>query len=154
MAPLTLVILTVAALFAQDLCLAHAAVSQEFIYTDAPFPSAHASTIVELKNGDFLSAWFGGSAEGKPDVAIWSARRAGGGWTAPAELAREPNIACYNPVLFYSADGKLWLYYNSDRTLEAGRPVAARALMTARPGLPLNIFQPASMAPSAPNRSF
>ena len=57
---------------------AHAAVTQEFIYTQTPFPSAHASTIVELKNGDLLSAWFGGSAEGKPDVAIWSARRTHG----------------------------------------------------------------------------
>lgn len=99
---LTLALLTLAA---------HAAVTQEFIYTQAPFPSAHASTIVELKNGDLLSAWFGGSAEGKPDVAIWSARRSHGAWTTPAELVREPNIACYNPVLFYSADGKLWLYY-------------------------------------------
>ena len=102
-------LLTLTALAAQ------AAVAQEFIYTKAPFPSAHASTIVELKNGDLLAAWFGGSAEGKPDVAIWSARRTHGAphgaWTTPAELAREPNIACYNPVLFYSADGKLWLYY-------------------------------------------
>jgi predicted neuraminidase len=87
------------------------AVPKEFIYTDAPFPSAHASTIVELKNGDLLSAWFGGSAEGKPDVAIWSARRTAGKWTEPIELVREPDIACYNPVLFYSADGTLWLYY-------------------------------------------
>jgi len=102
---LTLALLALAALSA------HAAVTQEFIYTEAPFPSAHASTIVELKNGDLLSAWFGGSAEGKTDVAIWSARRSHGVWSTPAELVREPNIACYNPVLFYSSDGKLWLYY-------------------------------------------
>ncbi len=90
----------------------NAAIQQDFIYTEAPFPSAHASTIVELKNGDLLSAWFGGSAEGKPDVAIWSSQRhADGKWSAPIELAREPEIACYNPVLFHSADGKLWLYY-------------------------------------------
>jgi predicted neuraminidase len=87
------------------------ALTQEFIYTEAPFPSAHASTIVELKNGDLLSAWFGGSAEGKPDVAIWGARRTNGKWSPPVELVREPNIACYNPVLFYSSDGRLWLYY-------------------------------------------
>jgi len=87
------------------------AVTREFIYTDAPFPSAHASTIVELKNGDLLAAWFGGSAEGKPDVAIWSARRSAKKWSEPIELVREPDIACYNPVLFYSADGTLWLYY-------------------------------------------
>jgi predicted neuraminidase len=91
--------------------LAQAAPLQEFIYTEAPFPSAHASTIVELKNGELLSAWFGGTGEGKPDVAIWGARRSGGKWSEPGELVREPNIACYNPVLFYSADGKLWLYY-------------------------------------------
>jgi predicted neuraminidase len=26
-------------------------------------------------------------------------------------LVREPDVACYNPVLFYSKDGRLWLYY-------------------------------------------
>lgn len=91
--------------------LLYPAIQQDFIYTEAPFPSAHASTLVELKNGDLLSAWFGGSGEGKPDVAIWASRRSNGKWSAPSELARERDIACYNPVLFYSADGKLWLYY-------------------------------------------
>ncbi len=91
--------------------LTYAATTKEFIYTAAPFTSAHASTIVELKNGDLLSAWFGGSAEGKPDVAIWFSRRSSGKWSPPAELVREPAIACFNPVFFFSADGKLWLYY-------------------------------------------
>jgi predicted neuraminidase len=83
----------------------------EFIYKEAPFPSAHASNIVELRNGDLMASWFGGSKEGAPDVAIWSSRRTAAGWSAPAELAREPNIACYNPVIFYTRDGRLWLYY-------------------------------------------
>jgi len=83
----------------------------EFIYESAPFPSCHASTVVELKNGDVMSAWFGGSSEGSPDVAIWGAKRAGGKWSAPVELVREPNIATFNPVLFHTKDGKLWLYY-------------------------------------------
>jgi predicted neuraminidase len=77
----------------------------------APFASSHASTIVELKNGDLLAAWFGGSDEGQADVAIWSARRTAAGWSKPAELAREPHIACWNPVLFHSRDGRLWFYY-------------------------------------------
>lgn len=85
--------------------------SGEFIFTSAPFASCHASTIVELRNGDLLAAWFGGSEEGAKDVAIWSSRRIGGQWTAPVELAREPQIATYNPVLFYTKDAKLWLYY-------------------------------------------
>jgi predicted neuraminidase len=83
----------------------------EFIYTEAPFPSAHASNIVELRNGDLQVSWFGGSAEGKPDVAIWTSRHTANGWSAPVELVREPNIATYNPVMFYTRDGRLWFYY-------------------------------------------
>ena len=75
------------------------------------FASSHASTIVELKNGDLLAAWFGGTAEGKPDVAIWSSRREVGTWSAPVELAREDEVPCWNPVLFHASDGKLWFYY-------------------------------------------
>jgi predicted neuraminidase len=83
----------------------------EFIFTTAPFASCHASTVVELRNGELMAAWFGGTAEGRPDVAIWGARRSGDKWSEPIELAREPEIAAYNPVLFYTNDGRLWLYY-------------------------------------------
>jgi predicted neuraminidase len=82
-----------------------------FVFTEAPFASCHASTVVELRNGDLLAAWFGGTAEGRPDVAVWSSRRSGGQWSEPVELAREPEIAIYNPVLFYAKDRQLWLYY-------------------------------------------
>jgi predicted neuraminidase len=98
-------------LAAANVAMAHAAITSEFIFTEAPFASCHASTIVQLPNGDLLSAWFGGSAEGHPDVAIWGSRRSGGAWSKPVELAREPDIAAYNPVYFYSKDGRLWLYY-------------------------------------------
>ena len=87
------------------------AVQSEFVFDRAPFASCHASTIVELEHGDFLAAWFGGSGEGNPDVAIWGARKSNGKWSEPFELAREPQIATYNPVLFYSKDKTLWLYY-------------------------------------------
>jgi predicted neuraminidase len=82
-----------------------------FIFDTAPFASCHASTVVELRNGDLLAAWFGGSAEGHPDVAIWSSRFSQGHWSPPAVLAREPDIATYNPVFFYTHDGRLWFYY-------------------------------------------
>ncbi len=75
------------------------------------FPSSHASTVVELKNHNVMAAWFGGTYESKPDVAIWGAERDAAGWSKPVELVREPGVACYNPVLFYTADGRLWLYY-------------------------------------------
>src|SRR5688572_2054180 len=70
-----------------------AEVRGEFIYEKAPYPSCHASTIVEIAPGELLAAWFGGTGEGKPDVAIWGARRKDGKWSEPVELARESNIA-------------------------------------------------------------
>jgi predicted neuraminidase len=44
-------------------------------------------------------------------VAIWSARKSKGTWSEPKILVREPDIATFNPVLFHTADGRLWLYY-------------------------------------------
>lgn len=103
--------------FAQDHSPSPSPVKKEFIYTTAPFPSAHASTLVRLKNGDILAAWFGGAKEGAPDVAIWGARRTSSGWSAPVLLVREPNVPCWNPVLFQTRDGKLWLYYKYGRNI-------------------------------------
>jgi predicted neuraminidase len=79
-------------------------------------PSSHASTIVELKNGDLMAAWFAGSHEGAMDVVIRGARFTHGAWTAPVELARADHVPCWNPVLFHTADGRLWLYYKSGRS--------------------------------------
>ena len=77
----------------------------------APFQECHASTIVALKNGELMAAWFGGTKEGAPDVAIWGSRRIDGKWTAPVELEREKDFPSWNPVLFHSRDRRLWLYY-------------------------------------------
>lgn len=74
-------------------------------------PDNHASTLVELKNGDVLVAWFAGMQEGAPDVAIYSARMHAGAWGPVRELARADKVACWNPVLFHTKDGRLWLYY-------------------------------------------
>ena len=86
-------------------------VTQEDIFLKAPFASCHASTVVELRDGSLMAAWFGGSGEGHADVAIWGARRTSSGWSEPKLLLREPDIATWNPVLFHTNDGKLWLYY-------------------------------------------
>jgi predicted neuraminidase len=75
------------------------------------FPESHASTIVELKNGELMAAWFGGTREGAPDVAIWSSRKVNGKWTNPVKLEQEAGFPSWNPVLFHTHDGRLWLYY-------------------------------------------
>jgi predicted neuraminidase len=85
----------------------------QFIYEQAPFPSCHASTIVETAPGSFMASWFGGTAEGKPDVAIWGSHLAPGAasWSAPVELVREEKMPCFNPVLYKTRDGRLCLNY-------------------------------------------
>jgi len=87
-------------------------------------PDSHASTLVELKGGDLIAAWFTGSHEGAPDVTIRGARFTHGAWSAPVELAHADRVACWNPVLFHTADGRLWLYYKhgiSPRTWTGAR---------------------------------
>jgi predicted neuraminidase len=87
----------------------------EFFYETAPFPSVHASTIVDTGAG-LVAAFFGGTREGAPDVGIWVSRHVKGAWTAPVEVAtgvqpdgtRHP---CWNPVLFEMPDRSLALFY-------------------------------------------
>jgi predicted neuraminidase len=83
----------------------------EFISDQMPTPSCHASTIVELPNGELVVSWFGGTREGDRNVAIWLSLGTASGWSQPIEVVREPGIATYNPVLFNSRAGLLWLYY-------------------------------------------
>ena len=94
-------------------------ISSRFIFQNAPFPSAHASTIVETRAG-LLAAWFGGTDEGMPDVGIWTSRNDGKGWTPPVEVARwdkgGKHLPCWNPVLFQPAGGPLWLFYKAGPT--------------------------------------
>jgi predicted neuraminidase len=90
-------------------------VESRFVFESAPFASAHASTIVETRDG-LLAAWFGGSGEGRPDVAIWLSRFDGSRWAAPAEVAdgRQADgtrFPCWNPVLFQPSRGPLLLFY-------------------------------------------
>lgn len=87
----------------------------EFIYTEAPFPQAHASTIAETPGG-LIAAWFGGTKEGNKDVCIWTSKLVKNKWTAPEKVAEgiindTLRYACYNPVLFYAPNGELLLFY-------------------------------------------
>ena len=88
----------------------------ETVFSDAPFRSCHASTLVELTGNKIMAAWFGGLREGNPDVSIWMSIRENGKWSVPKEIANgvQPNnerFACWNPVLFYTRHGSLNLYY-------------------------------------------
>jgi predicted neuraminidase len=92
-----------------------AIVSSAFVFERAPFASAHASTIVETRDG-LLAAWFGGTEEGSPDVGIWASRHDGSRWSPPVEVTNglQPDGTrhpCWNPVLFQPSRGPLVLFY-------------------------------------------
>ncbi len=91
-----------------------ALLKSEFIFEQPPVPSCHASTIVETADG-MVAAWFAGTAEGRPDVGIWSSRQVNGAWTAPVEVANgvipDGRVPCWNPVLFHPKGGELMLFY-------------------------------------------
>jgi predicted neuraminidase len=76
----------------------------------------HASTVAE-SGGVLLLAWFGGTREGHPDVAICLTRRPrDGSWSQPVEVANGiqedgGRYPCWNPTLFQPAKGPLLLFY-------------------------------------------
>jgi len=95
----------------------------EFIYSleNRPTPECHASTIIELKSGNLLAAWFAGKYEKSDDVGIWISTRQNRVWSQPVEVAngiqnrsaqeKSKRYPCWNPVLFRSTNGKILLFY-------------------------------------------
>ena len=90
--------------------------SDELVFKEPPFAQCHASTIVEVTPDKFMVAAFGGTSEGKKDVCIWFSTTENGEWSKPVKIAdgiindtlRYP---CWNPVLFKTREGKLFLFY-------------------------------------------
>jgi len=74
----------------------------------------HGSTIVELDNGDLLSAWFQGSGERwADDVCIMGARLKKGGnkWSESFVMADVPGFPDINPAMFIDSQNRLWLVW-------------------------------------------
>lgn len=92
---------------------------QEFVAGEEKgYDSAHASTLIQLKNGNILAAWFGGSWEGCDDVDIWGARRVNGVWETPRVFVHVRDVALWNPVLFQKEDGGIILFYKVGKEIE------------------------------------
>ncbi|HEV2438042.1 MAG TPA: sialidase family protein [Verrucomicrobiae bacterium] len=124
---LTLVLSALTLTSSIDLAAEPGLVKSEFIFTNAPFPSCHASTLAETREG-LVAAWFGGTRERNPDVGIWLSRDVNGQWTPPVEVANgisrvhtlksvhmtdfsTNRFPCWNPVLFQPRAGPLMLFY-------------------------------------------
>lgn len=88
----------------------------QFVYSSAPYPQSHASTLAQTRSGIIAAAWFGGTRERNPDVEIWFARRIGGRWETPVAVANGKQsdgtrFPTWNPVLFQDPAGSLHLFY-------------------------------------------
>lgn len=83
-----------------------------FLFGDNPgFAQCHASTLIHLKDGQFIAAWFGGTKEGDDDVGIWMTRGRPDHWEKPFEVAKIKEEPHWNPVLFRSPSGKIFLFF-------------------------------------------
>lgn len=96
-----------------------AIISDGFVARPAPTAMSHSSSIESCGRG-LVCAWFGGSLESRPDVAVYIAANTGDGWAAPREVvngvqADGARYACWNPVLFQPAEGPLLLFYKVGR---------------------------------------
>jgi predicted neuraminidase len=94
-------------------------VSHEFVFDkNQPFAQCHASTVLNIPNGSFLVAWFGGTHEKHDDVGIWLTKGRPGQWSKPVEIAKLREDAHWNPVLFRRLDGTIILYFKVGKTID------------------------------------
>lgn len=127
-------------------CEQRAVIDANRLDTHLVFPyqdeHVHGSTIVELPNGDLISAWFQGSGERwADDVRIMGSRMVKGDtvWSQTFVMADVPGFPDINPILFMDKRQRLWLmwypvlanqwetslpmYRISENYLSAGAPV-------------------------------
>ena len=94
-----------------------AIVEEEFIFNERLTRDCHASSLIELENGDLLCTWFGGTRESHPDVQIWISRKPiGSSWSEPVPVAKaEEDLggSVFNPVIVQCGGDTLQLYYLS-----------------------------------------
>lgn len=142
------------ALLFSTTAFAQRVVDSTLIYHEAPFPSCHAATIAETKDGDLVTAFFGGSWEGCKDVCIWSCRKDKGSkeWTAPIVIAKGDvgdtiQHPSWNPVLFQVPirHGALMLWYKTGIYIKdwvAHQTISFDGGYTWGPALPLSYGSP------------
>ena len=87
----------------------------------------HASTVLPLRDGTVLAAWFGGTREGAPDVQIWYSRRENGVWGTPCAVPTESPIQHWNPVLFEMQEGTVTLFYKVGHPIDVWKTMSVHS---------------------------
>lgn len=129
--------------FSVDIPTRNAAIlSDEFLYEKASFPECHGATIVELKNGDLVASFFGGTKERNPDCCIWVCRKPKGAkeWTAP-QLAADGVFALKDPAAKLAGiDSTTTLVMDAKGKLIARRKACWNPVLFQVPGGDLILF--------------
>jgi len=93
-------------------------VAQPFHKAELIFPQEkwhnHASSLVEVPNGDLFVVWYHGSGErNADDVIIEGARKIKGEstWRPRFQVADTPGFPDCNPALFLDAKQRLWMFW-------------------------------------------
>ncbi len=84
-------------------------------FLPSPAVQNHAAFLHEEPDGAVICAWFGGSLEGKSDIAIRASVLLPGAdcWGPVATLSDDPDHSEQNPVLFRAPNGVLWVLHTS-----------------------------------------
>jgi predicted neuraminidase len=79
------------------------------------FLQCHCSSIAECASGDLLVAFYAGSHEGQPDVAVVTVRKPAGAtaWEPPVIVSDTPGKPEGNCTLFAHPAGRLFLFYGT-----------------------------------------
>ncbi|RAI97906.1 alpha-L-fucosidase [Chitinophaga skermanii] len=98
---------------AQKVSVAKAGFIEDTVTTT---PACHSSSIVALDNNRLMATWFGGEYEGHKDVSIYTAIYSNGAWQKAVKVAdgvvdQNKRFPAWNPVLFKTKVGVLFLYY-------------------------------------------
>ena len=90
----------------------------------------HAANLLPLANGDLLCVWFSGTQEGTSDISVYLSRLNAGSpaWSAQVKLSDDPARSEQNPVLFPAPDGKLWLFWTSQKAGNQDTAVVMRRI--------------------------
>jgi predicted neuraminidase len=94
-------------------------ISEHVYESDERFAECHASTLVQVRDGRFLVAWFAGTKEGDGDVGIWIADRYQCAWSKPRLVAKVNDEPHWNPVLHRAPDGSVRLFFKVGPTVPA-----------------------------------
>ena len=95
--------------------------ADRMLHETTSYPECHGATSVEMKNGEIVTSYFGGTKERNPDCCIWVSRKPKGAkeWTEPY-LAADGVFDLNNPEISKAGLSGI----NEETTLAAAGPVA------------------------------